>query len=149
MRRGVDGAVQAVAGNSSGATSGKSKRSCSGNQSAPQTVNLRGVAELSILSMWQEAAMRDVRPRLCRLGVRFGHDGMSALSPFYPQLRTLVGAVDTAAPCRHFLVGECSNTGGCIDHGLLTDRDEADIWPVKIEDYEYHPTDQRAHDVDG
>ena len=86
MRRGVDGAVQAVAGNSSGATSGKSKRSCSGNQSAPQgEVNLRGVAELSILSMWQEAAMRDVRPRLCRLGVRFGHGGMSALSPFYPR----------------------------------------------------------------
>jgi hypothetical protein len=48
-----------------------------------------------------------------------------------------------------FLVRECSNTGGCIDHGLLTDCDEADIRPVKIEDYEYYPTDQRAHDVDG
>jgi hypothetical protein len=27
-----------------------------------------------------------------QVGVRFGHDGMSALSPFYPQLRTLVDA---------------------------------------------------------
>ena len=54
-----------------------------------------------------------------------------------------------SATTRHLLVGECSNTGGCIDHGLLTDCDEADIRPVKIEDYEYHPTDQRAHDVDG
>ncbi len=53
------------------------------------------------------------------------------------------------AMTRHFLVRECSNTGGCIDHGLLTDCDEADIRPVKIEDYEYYPTDQRAHDVDG
>ena len=53
-----------------------------------------------------------------------------------------------AAMPRHFLVRECSNTGGCIDHGLLTDCDEADIRPVKIEDYQYHPTDQRAHDVD-
>ena len=42
-----------------------------------------------------------------------------------------------AAMPRHFLVRE-----------LLTDCDEADIRPVKIEDYQYHPTDQRAHDVD-
>ncbi len=54
-----------------------------------------------------------------------------------------------AAMPRHFLVRECSNTGGCIDHGLLADCDDANIRPVKIEDYEYHPTDQRAHDVDG
>ena len=66
MRRRVDGAVPAVVGNSSGATSGKSKRSCSSseiNRLRKETLNLRGVAELSILSMWQEtAAMRDVKP---------------------------------------------------------------------------------------
>jgi hypothetical protein len=33
--------------------------------------------------------------------VRLGRGGMSALSPFYPQLRTLVGAAGTAAQC-HF-----------------------------------------------
>ena len=32
---------------------------------------------------------------------RIGRGGMSALSPFYPQLRTLVGAAGTAASC-HF-----------------------------------------------
>ena len=73
MRRGVDGAVPAVAGNSSGATSGKSKRSCSGseiNRLRKETLNLRGVAELSILSIWQEtAAMRDVRPAYVGSGV--------------------------------------------------------------------------------
>ena len=62
MRRGVDGAVPAVAGNSSGATSGKFKRSCSGseiNRLRKEKLNACGVAELSILSMWQEtAAMR-------------------------------------------------------------------------------------------
>jgi hypothetical protein len=31
-------------------------------------------------------------PDHVRVGVRFGHDGMSALSPFYPQVRTLVDA---------------------------------------------------------
>src|SRR6266478_5082530 len=31
--------------------------------------------------------------------VRLGRGGMSALSPFYPQLRTLVGAAGTAAQC--------------------------------------------------
>src|SRR6266436_9679116 len=41
-----------------------------------------------------------------------------------------------SAMTRHFLVRESSNTGGCIDHGLWTDCDEADIRPVKIEDYE-------------
>jgi hypothetical protein len=30
---------------------------------------------------------------------------MSALSPFYPQLRTLVGAADTAARCHDRLLG--------------------------------------------
>src|SRR5215211_1747596 len=50
---------------------------------------------------------------------------------------------------RHFLVRECSNTGGCIDHGLLTNCDGTDIRPVQIEDYEYYPRDQHAHDVDG
>jgi hypothetical protein len=33
-------------------------------------------------------------------GVRIGRGGMSALSPFYPQLRTLVGAAGTAASCQ-------------------------------------------------
>jgi hypothetical protein len=32
-------------------------------------------------------------------GSDFGRGGMSALSPFYPQLRTLVGAAGTAAQC--------------------------------------------------
>jgi hypothetical protein len=32
--------------------------------------------------------------------VRIGRGGMSALSPFYPQLRTLVGAAGTAASCQ-------------------------------------------------
>src|SRR5215475_11448809 len=32
--------------------------------------------------------------------VRLGHGGMSALSPFYPQLRTLVGDAGTAASCQ-------------------------------------------------
>ena len=62
MRRGVDDAVPAVAGNSSGATSGRSKRSCSGseiNRLRKEKLNVCGVAKLSILSMWQEtAAMR-------------------------------------------------------------------------------------------
>ena len=62
MRRGVDGAVPAVAGNSSGATSGKSKRNCSGgeiNRLRKEKLNVCGVAELSILSIWQKtAAMR-------------------------------------------------------------------------------------------
>ena len=31
-------------------------------------------------------------PDHVRVGVKFGHDGMSALSSFYPQLRTLVDA---------------------------------------------------------
>jgi hypothetical protein len=38
--------------------------------------------------------------RMTGVGVRLGHGGMSALSPFYPQLRTLVGAVGTAASCQ-------------------------------------------------
>src|SRR5262245_39264478 len=33
--------------------------------------------------------------------VRLGHGGMSALSPFYAQLRTLVGDAGTAASCRY------------------------------------------------
>ena len=33
-------------------------------------------------------------------GVRLGRGDMSALSPFYPQLRTLVDATGTAAPCQ-------------------------------------------------
>src|SRR5262245_29736927 len=33
------------------------------------------------------------------VSVRLGHGGMSALSPFYPQLRTLVGDAGTAASC--------------------------------------------------
>ena len=32
--------------------------------------------------------------------IRLGHGGMSALSPFYPQLRTLVGDAGTAASCQ-------------------------------------------------
>jgi hypothetical protein len=32
-------------------------------------------------------------------GVRLGRGDMSALSPFYPQFRTLVSAAGTAAPC--------------------------------------------------
>ena len=32
--------------------------------------------------------------------VRLGRGGMSALSPFYPQLRTLVGAAGTALQCQ-------------------------------------------------
>jgi len=35
------------------------------------------------------------------VSVRIGRGGMSALSPFYPQLRTLVGAAGTAASCQH------------------------------------------------
>ena len=31
--------------------------------------------------------------------IRLGHGGMSALSPFYPQLRTLLGVVGTAEKC--------------------------------------------------
>src|SRR5262245_9459190 len=38
--------------------------------------------------------------RMTGVGVRLGHGGVSALSPFHPQLRTLVGAVGTAASCR-------------------------------------------------
>jgi hypothetical protein len=37
--------------------------------------------------------------------VRLGRGGMSALSPFYPQLRTLVGAAGTAARCHDRLLG--------------------------------------------
>ena len=33
--------------------------------------------------------------------VQFGHGGMSALSPLYPQLRTLVAAAGTAASCQN------------------------------------------------
>jgi hypothetical protein len=44
--------------------------------------------------LWGEASS----PRPLR--VRLGHGGMSALSPFYPQLRTLVGDAGTAASCR-------------------------------------------------
>ncbi|MGB9268753.1 MAG: hypothetical protein WCB74_05960, partial [Pseudolabrys sp.] len=36
-----------------------------------------------------------------RSGVTLGHGGMSALSPFSPQLRTLIGAAGTAEKC-HF-----------------------------------------------
>jgi hypothetical protein len=36
----------------------------------------------------------------CPQRVRLGHGGMSALSPFYPQLRTLVGDAGTAASCQ-------------------------------------------------
>ena len=100
MRRRVDGAVPAVAGNSSGATSGKSKRSCSSseiNRLRKETLNLRGVAELSILSMWQEtAAMREVRPAY--VGSRSGPTKLivSTMIPVIPQLptceRTSIGA---------------------------------------------------------
>src|SRR5262245_56965780 len=38
--------------------------------------------------------------RMTGVGVRLGYGGMSALSPFCPQLRTLVGAAGTAASCR-------------------------------------------------
>ena len=66
MRRRVDDAVPAVAGNSLGAASGKSKRICSSseiNRVRKEMLNLAGVVELSILPMWQEtAATRDVRP---------------------------------------------------------------------------------------
>src|SRR5262245_18942206 len=41
-----------------------------------------------------------LEPRMS-LVVRLGHGGMSALSPFCPQLRTLVGAAGTAASCRY------------------------------------------------
>ena len=34
------------------------------------------------------------------IGVRFGRCGMSALSPFSPQLRTLIGAAGTAEKCQ-------------------------------------------------
>ena len=71
MRRGVDGAVPVVAGNSSGATSGKSKRSWSGseiNRLRKETLNYAALP--SILSIWQEtAAMRDVRPAYVGSGV--------------------------------------------------------------------------------
>ena len=81
--------------------------------------------------------------------------------PFRPPLHVMSGLPPASGPphlvavslgkCHDptFASRECSNTGGCIDHGLLTDCDESDIRPVKIEDHEYHPTDQRAHDVDG
>ena len=39
-------------------------------------------------------------PLMFEVGVRIGRGGMSALSPFYPQLRTLVGAAGTAASCQ-------------------------------------------------
>jgi hypothetical protein len=35
----------------------------------------------------------------CPSRVRFGRCGMSALSPFSPQLRTLIGAAGTAEKC--------------------------------------------------
>src|SRR5262245_5965074 len=38
--------------------------------------------------------------RPCLSWVRLGHGGMTALSPFYRQLRTLVGDAGTAASCR-------------------------------------------------
>src|SRR5262245_11017328 len=38
--------------------------------------------------------------RMTGVGVRLGYGGMSALSPFYPQLRTLVDDAGTAASCR-------------------------------------------------
>ena len=35
------------------------------------------------------------------IGVKLGRGGLSALSPFYPQLRTLVGADGTAEKCHN------------------------------------------------
>src|SRR5262249_32606308 len=39
--------------------------------------------------------------RMTGVRVRLGHGGMSALSPFYPQLRTLVDAAGTAGSCHN------------------------------------------------
>ena len=94
MRRGVDGAVPAVAGNSSGATSGKSKGSCSGseiNRFRKETLNLRGVAELSILSKAATAGHREQSATVFRCAgvlveggraTRFGLKFRSGLSRF-------------------------------------------------------------------
>jgi hypothetical protein len=41
--------------------------------------------------------------------VRLGHGGMSALSPFYSQLRTLVGAAGTAVQCQLFDIWSADN----------------------------------------
>ena len=79
-------------------TSGKSKGSCSGgeiNRFGEETLNRRGLAELSTLSMWQEtAAMRDVSPAYVGSG-SFSSDrpapdalGMSASLRSRPNLRT-------------------------------------------------------------
>jgi len=51
----------------------------------------------------RQPALRDFnlfRSVYVGLGFRIGRGGMSALSPFYPQLRTLVGAAGTAASCQ-------------------------------------------------
>jgi hypothetical protein len=41
--------------------------------------------------------------------IRLGHGGMSALSPFYPQLRTLVGAAGTATQKPTFDAWRCAS----------------------------------------
>jgi hypothetical protein len=38
--------------------------------------------------------------RRLRFNLRLGRGGMSALSPFYPELRTLVGPAGTAVQCQ-------------------------------------------------
>jgi len=47
--------------------------------------------------------------------IRLGHGGMSALSPFYPQLRTLLGVVGTAEKC------PCVDGSG-LARGIVTRR---------------------------
>ena len=46
------------------------------------------------------AGAGELRSLQCPSWVKLGRGGMSALSPFYPQLRTLVGAAGTAAQCQ-------------------------------------------------
>lgn len=52
---------------------------------------------------------RDGQP-MSEMGVRLGRDGISALSPFYPQLRTFAGVDGTAEKCPKPVVGRCSKT---------------------------------------
>jgi hypothetical protein len=49
------------------------------------------------------------REGLCQHRVRLGHGGMSALSPFYPQLRTLVGDGWYGSFVPKAVVSRCSN----------------------------------------
>ena len=51
----------------------------------------------------------------CPFRVRFGRGGISALSPFYPQLRTLLRAVGTAEKCHKRLRAAAANTK-LLDH---------------------------------